>query len=171
MRAFLAVLILAVILGGEAAGAEPEPLKTPPPGRSVEFTLTDQHAKERSWKFPTAKASVLVVADQKGSEQIEPWVAPLYKRFETKIDIAGVAALPGIPSAFHGLFRREFRKRLMYPVLLDWKGDVSKKFGAKPAIANLYVISQDGKIVKEKTGAMTEKDLKEVIAALDQLLQ
>jgi hypothetical protein len=149
------------------ASAGPLLSDTVKPGFSAEFVLQDQHAADQKIQFPRAKISVLIVADQKGSEQIAPWVTPLYARYEKRIDIAGLASLPGIPSPFHGLFRREFRKKLAYPVLLDWTGEVSKTFNAKPNVANLFVIGKDGKILVNKTGAVAPAELKDVTDTID----
>lgn len=134
-----------------------------------QFTLTDQNARTHVVKYPRAKVSVLVVADQQGSTQIESWIAPIQARFGEQVEIAGIADLPGIPPMFHDLFRREFKKRVTYPVMLDWSGDVARSFGYNKKGAQLFVIGTDGRIALSKTGAATPQARAEIYRAIEQL--
>lgn len=120
-------------------------------------------------EYPRAKVSVFVVADQKGSAEIGSWIAPLYARYEDRIEISGIAALPGIPPMFQGLFRREFKKRLTYPVMLDWSGDVARSFGYQKERAQLFVIGKDGRVALTQSGAATERALADVVSEIDWL--
>jgi hypothetical protein len=135
----------------------------------IEFTLTDQDGNERVVDYPRDRVSIFVVADHKGSSEIAGWIAPLYARYETRIDIAGIAALPGIPPMFHGLFRREFKKRLSYPVMLDWNGEVARSFGYDKGRAQLFVIGKDGRIAFTQSGAASEQALARVYSEIDRL--
>ena len=142
---------------------------SPPRTAPVEFTLTDQDGQTRVVDYPHAKVTVFVVADQKGAAEIAGWIAPLYARYENRIEISGIAALPGIPPMFQGLFRREFKKRLTYPVMLDWSGDVARSFGYEKQRAELFVIGKDGRVALRQTGAANERALTEVFEAIDRL--
>ena len=133
----------------------------------IEFTLTDQDGRTRVVNYPRAKVSVFVVADQKGSAEIAGWIAPLYARYENRIEISGIAALPGIPPMFQGLFRREFKKRLTYPVMLDWSGEVARSFGYEKERAELFVIGKDGRVALHQTGAANPRALAEVFSEVD----
>ena len=135
----------------------------------VEFTLTDQDAQTRVVNYPRDKVTVFVVADQKGSSEIAGWISPLYARYENRIEISGIAALPGIPPMFHGLFRREFKKRLTYPVMLDWSGDVARQFGYEKTRAQLLVIGKDGRVALRQSGAANDRALADVYREIDRL--
>lgn len=137
----------------------------------IEFALSDQDGIKHVVDYPRDKVSVFVVADQKGSSQIAGWITPLYERYERQVEITGIAALPGIPPMFHGLFRREFKKRLEYPVMLDWNGDVARSFGYQKERAQLFVISRDGRVAFSQTGAATEQALSRVFSEIDRLRQ
>jgi predicted transcriptional regulator len=113
--------------------------------------------------------SVFVVADQKGSGEIAGWITPLAQRYQQRIDVAGIAALPGIPPMFQGLFRREFKKRLAFPVMLDWTGDVARSVGYESNRAQLLVVSRSGRIALTKSGPANEQALAEVIGEIDRL--
>ena len=142
---------------------------TSPRATPIEFTLSDQDGQARVIDYPRDKVSVFVVADQKGSSELTGWIAPLYQRYGDRIEISGLAALPGIPPMFHGLFRREFKKRLTYPVMLDWSGDVARRFGYEQGHAQLLVIGKDGRVALRQSGAASERALAEVFREIDRL--
>ena len=155
--------LLSLLIGTSALAATPQ--RTAP----IEFTLSDQDGRTRVIEYPRATVSVFVVADQKGSAEIAGWIAPIYARYGTRVEIAGIAALPGIPSLFHGLFRREFKKRLTYPVMLDWTGDVARSFGYEKDRAELFVIGKDGRVALRQSGAANDRALAEVFREIDRL--
>ena len=156
--AFVSLLLAAPALAASSQRAAP-----------IEFTLTDQDGATRVVDYPRGKVSVFVVADQKGASEIAGWIAPLYQRYEDRIEISGIAALPGIPPMFHGLFRREFKKRLTYPVMLDWSGDVARRFGYEKQRAQLLVIGKDGRVALRQSGAANDRALAEVFREIDRL--
>ena len=134
-----------------------------------EFTLTDQDGRERVVKYPQSKVSIFVVADHKGSSEIAGWITPLAQRYDRNIEVAGIAALPGIPPMFQGLFRREFKKRLAFPVMLDWTGEIARSVGYESDRAQLLVVSRSGRVALTKSGAANDKALAEVVSTIDRL--
>lgn len=135
-----------------------------------DFELSDQHARSRKYAFPKSKVTVITVADHKGSDQLAPWVARLYGRYQQRIDIDGIADVSMIPKPFHGLLRSEFRKRLTYSVMLDWSGDVVRQFGFRAGVANLYVIDRGGRISKRITGPVSDAAMAELSRAIDRAI-
>jgi len=135
----------------------------------VEFTLSDQNARVHVVRYPRGKVSFLVLSDRAGASQIEGWIAPVYARYDQRVEIAGIADLPNIPSMFHALFRREFKKRLTYPVMLDGSGDVAKAFGYQKGQAQVFVIGTSGEIALKQSGPAYAAGLADVYRAIDQL--
>jgi hypothetical protein len=84
------------------------------------FELTDQEANKRIYRFPKTKVTVMTVADQKGADQLAPWIQRVYDRFQNQIDIDGVADVSMIPKLFRPILREGFKKQLGYSVMLDW---------------------------------------------------
>jgi hypothetical protein len=154
----LIVIVMSIASAGDSAARQ-----------MPEFSLTDQDGRTRAVTYPHGKVSVFVVADQKGSADIAGWIAPLYQRYEQRIEVAGIAALPGIPPMFQGLFRREFKKRLTFSVMLDWTGDVARSIGYENNRAQLLVVGRSGRIALTKSGAANEQALAEVIGEIDRL--
>lgn len=134
------------------------------------FELSDQHEKPRVYRFPKSRVSVITVADHKGSDQLAPWIERLYARYEKRIDIDGIADVSMIPRAFHGVFRRAFKKQLTYTVMLDWGGRVVKQFGHTKGVANLYVVDRDGDVVKHLHGPVTDEAMRTLARVIDETL-
>jgi peroxiredoxin len=163
-RAGAAVLLVLSMLAAapraQAVGVE----------RAMDFELRDQFGKPLAYRFPKERVSVLVFGDRKGSEQVEGWVRPVYERYADRVDLHGVAVLTSVPSLFHGYARRQFRKQVKYPVLLDFKGDVSKGYGYEGDKANVFVIARDGTVAYRASGAATPDGLERLYAEVDRLL-
>ena len=141
-----------------------------PAGTLRDFELTDQNATARRYEFPKTKVTVMIVADHKGSAQLTPWIERLYRRYERRIDIDGIADVSMISKPFHSLFRAAFRKQLTYSVMLDWDGSVVKQFGYKRGVANIYVIDARGGIVKQVSGPVSDDALRAVTLEIDRAI-
>ncbi|MGB8166030.1 MAG: hypothetical protein WCF18_00960 [Chthoniobacteraceae bacterium] len=151
-----------VALGAAASAGPVEKLS--------DFELEDQNAVARTYQFPKPKITVMTIADHKGSNQLAPWIARIYERYEKRIDIDGVADVSMIPGPFHGIFREAFRKQLTYPVMLDWGGSVVKQFGHTKGVANIYVIDRQGFIVKHLAGPVGDEAARELFLTIDRVL-
>jgi hypothetical protein len=136
-----------------------------------DFDLTDQDAKPRSYRFPKARVTLMTVADHKGSDQLAPWIQRIYDRYETRIDIDGVADVSMIAKPFQGMFRAAFRQRLTRSVLLDWRGDVVKQFDYEKGVPNLYVIDRQGRIVARARGSVSDDALTALTREIDRALK
>lgn len=134
------------------------------------FELKDQYDKLEKFHFPNDKVTVLTFGDRKGAGQIESWVRPLWDRYQNRIDQKGIAVLSSVPSFARGVVRRIFRSNVKYPVLLDWKGDVSRAYRYQGGSANLYVIDKSGRIMLKLTGEADEQQLNRVFNEIDRLL-
>jgi hypothetical protein len=109
----------------------------------------------------------MTVADHKGSDQLGPWIQAIYDRYQTRIDIDGIADVSIIAKPFHNFFRSAFRKKLTRSVLLDWEGNVVKQFAYKKGIANLYVIGTDGRILCHLSGPVTPALQQQIFGEID----
>lgn len=156
-------LSLFLIAGGHASvGAES--------GRAMEFELQDQFGSRLAYRFPKDRVSVLTFGDRNGAAQIEGWVQPVHERYHDRVDLHGVAVLTSIPKLFHNYARGQFRKKMKYPVLLDFKGDVARGYGYEGDKANIFVIGRDGAVKLKLTGPATADGLNRVYAEVDRLL-
>lgn len=138
--------------------------------RAPEFTLLDQFGKSTTIKYPCAKVNVFILADREGSKQIEPWVRHLYGTFADQIEIRGIALLKGVPAALRSTVRYIFKKRVNYPVLMDWDGDVTNRFPFKPNCACVVVVNAAGEIVASEFGAISNDGIERIHTAMDNAL-
>lgn len=141
------------------------------PERLDSFELEDQHGSRRSFSFPRARVCVVMVADQKGSQQLEPWIKALLDRFGSEVDIEGIADLSSVPSALRGAVRREFRKQSERSVLLDWEGSVVRRFGYARHLANVYVLDRGGKVIGYASGVATPGAVRDAADKINHVLQ
>ncbi len=155
-------LVLFTLLGSSAAAMNKE--------RAAEFELEDQFGKRVAYRFPKEKPSILAFGDREGAQQIEGWIRPIYESFGARVDIHGIAVLREVPALFRGFARSQFRRRVKYPVLLDFQGDVTARYGYAPGKANIVIIDRDGKIVLKETGPATPEKLQRLRRALEDLL-
>ena len=136
----------------------------------TDFQLSDQESKPRTYRFPKAKVTVMTIANHKGSEQLAPWIQRIRDRYETRIDIDGVADVSSVPGILQSTVRDSFRKKLTYPVMLDWDGDVVKQFGYKKGVANIYLIDHAGRIVKQMNGPVSDAGAQELFREIDRVI-
>jgi hypothetical protein len=139
-------------------------------GRAAPFELQDQYGKQHYYFFPRPKVTLLLFSDREGSEQIENWVRPLYKRYQDTIDIQGVAVLKGVPTFAQGLIRILIRNRIRYPVMLDWSGDLARIYELQPGVVNLVVLSREGGVTFRVNGASNQESLLQCFSRIDRLL-
>ncbi len=134
------------------------------------FQLKDQHGVERRYEFPRTNVTLVVVADHKGSEQLESWIRPIFRRYGGRVAIEGIADVSNVPAGLRGMVQRAFVKKLDYSVMLDWRGDVARQFKPGRNVANVFVLSRHGNIALRTNGGADERKLHQVFGAVDALL-
>jgi hypothetical protein len=153
-----------------AGGLQAEELPSPATNAPASIELRDQYDAAQRLTFPATNVVVLTIADKKGSEQIDGWVAALRARYAGRMDLRGLADVGGVPGLLRGKVRKNFQEARSYPVMLDWSGNVCAQFGFQPGLANVLVIARDGHIHGRVAGAVRESALKELSAAIDAAL-
>lgn len=162
MKSLIAA-VLSIGLGAAAASAEPA-------AQLPDFELRDQYDAAREYTFPRSKVAVITVADHKGSDQLEPWIAPVHERYGTRIDIDGIADVSIIARPFHGIFRSAFKDRLTRSVMLDWEGEIVRQFDSRRSVANVYVIDRQGRVRARFWGPASPTRLRELFREIDRAL-
>ncbi len=158
-----ALLLLAAVCTAPGTPTNSEPALAP-------FELRDQYDIRHKISFPATNVMVMTVADKKGSEQIDGWIAPLKERYGARIAIEGIADMSKVPGLLRSMVREQFKKRRTHPVMLDWDGPVSRGFNCHKDEANVFVIDRDGRITGHFTGATNEVALRELFVDVDRVL-
>jgi hypothetical protein len=153
-----------------ARGLAGEGSSSVPTNAPARIALRDQFDAPLTLAFPTTNIIFLTIADKAGSEQIAGWVAPVKERFDTRVEICGIADVSAVPRLLRGLVRRKFQKAQSHPVMLDWTGDEVKAFGCVSDQVNVFVLDGQGRILKRATGPVNETTRREVLEVLDQAL-
>jgi len=162
-------LLFTILLLSFSPARAGEPLQ-PPARVPVLIELRDQYDAPQKLSFPTTNVVVLTIADRKGSEQIDDWIAALKTRYVGRIDIRGLADCGGAPALLRGRIRKKFRETRAHPVMMDWSGEVCARFGYKQNAANVLVIGRDGGVLARHSGAASPSAVADVCAALDKAL-
>lgn len=167
MRIAIALLTAALLAlhQSQAGEAARRPAKVP-----AHLELRDQFDTPQRFAFPMTNVLVLTIADNKGSEQIDGWVAALKIRYAGRIDLRGLADVGGVPAMLRGRVRRKFQETRKYPVMMDWSGTNCAAFGYEKGVAKILLLGRDGTICARFSGAATSAAVAEVGAALDKIL-
>lgn len=145
-------------------------LATAAQSRVENFGLKDQGDKYVEVNFPSDRPVVLIFGDRKGSKQIEGWSAPIFRKFDGKIYMFGIASLGGVPSYARGLVRRLIKRQTQFPVLLDWGGKVAANFGYEKDKALVVLIGKNGTVLMKETGAASDIELGKIFSEIEKLL-
>lgn len=131
-----------VVLAIAVAGAVP---KAGPP-RLESFELPDQFGKVHAFRFPRERPLLLVTGDRKGSEEIDPWIAPLKQRWSATADIHGIADVRSVPGFLEKRVTEAIRRSRPQPLMLDFDGKVTGRLPCESKAANIFVIGTDGRL-------------------------
>ncbi|MDF7824944.1 hypothetical protein P4B35_13050 [Pontiellaceae bacterium B12227] len=135
------------------------------------FELSDQYKKKLPQSFPKDKVSIFALADRKGSDQLENWITPFYKRYQARVDICGVANMKGLPKMMRPMLRSIFRKSIEYPVMMDWTGAVCESLTYQKGVADIFVVNRNGLVVHRINGEANEEKLQACYAVIDRLIE
>lgn len=138
--------------------------------RVANFGLKDQRDKYIEVNFPSDRPVVLIFGDRKGSSQTAAWSEPIYKKYDGKIYVFGIASLSGVPSYARPVVRRLIRSQTEYPVLLDWGGKVAGSLGYEKQNAMVVLVAKDGTLVSKRSGPATRSLLSALYGEIDKQL-
>lgn len=113
----------------------------------LDYTLEDQFGTTHTDEDCGDAVVVLLGGDRKGSTYIDQWGPSLHRALERQLDdktvcSVGFAHLKGAPFFVKKKIIASFPKDPEAWTLLDWKGQISKKWGAEKDSVNLYVFDR-----------------------------
>lgn len=167
MRVF--ALSLMVFLPGTGRGIAGEEPKSPSHA-PASIELRDQYDAPQRLTFPATNVVVLTIADKKGSEQIDGWVAALKAYYAGRIELRGLAEVGGVPGFLRGKVRKNFQETRPYPVMMDWSGTNCAAFNYQKNVANVLLIGRDGAILGRFTGPASKQTIAKLREVLDRAL-
>lgn len=142
MRVVLVLMVVSATTGLWAADDPPE----------LDYALDDQFGMTHADEDCGEAVVVLLGGDRKGSVYIDQWGSALRRAYsreleEGRVCSVGFAHLKGAPFFVKKKIVASFPKDPEAWIMLDWKGEISKNWGAEKDAANFYVFDRGGDLV------------------------
>ena len=160
-------LAAALFSANSARAGDVSPLAT---NTAACIELHDQYDSPQRLTFPATNITVLAIADRKGAQQVDGWIAALKPRYAGRINLRGIADLGGAPGFIQARIRKKFQETRQYPVMMDWSGEVCAQLSYKKDVANILLLSRDGSILARFSGRADGPQIAEACALLDKAL-
>lgn len=172
MKLLIATVVSMTLVGMLVAVAD-EKSETAPPkigDTAPDWTLQDAEEKEHNLKQLRGKVVFLIMGNRKIREEDDKWAEAFQKEYGENEQVVAyiIGDLRSVPGFIPKRFIRSQLKKNPPAVkfLLDWKGEVHKRYKTKKKKPTLYLISQEGTVVfhrKSDFKAETYAKLKETI--------
>jgi len=179
LRRFITLLSIILILIPSAAAKEKEELKIGDP--APEFILKDADDKEYSLKLliekdkELGKAVILMMGDRKVQKEANKWATELDKIYGKKKEVVllMIADLRGLPFfVTEGMVKwGTKREKLPVPIVLDWKGKISKMYYKQKGKVDIFVVDGEGKIAYHYVGSHSEEAIKKLTMKIQDMLK
>ena len=170
-------IVISIALFGAFAGFADDKTETEPPkvgDAAPNFTLQDAEKKEHSLKKRRGKVVFLIMGNRKIREEDDKWAETFQKDYQKQTALVAyiIADLRGLPRFVPKGLVREHLKKNPQPltVLLDWKGDVHKRYQTEKDKPAIYLISQEGTIVFHRRTVFKPEIYAELKKEVDKLL-
>jgi peroxiredoxin len=180
MKLLIAAVISITLFGTFVSSAD-EKTETEPPkvgDTAPDFVLQDVEEKEHNLKKLRGKVVFLVMGNRKIRKEDDKWAEAFQKDYRESSQVIAfiIADMRSVPGFIPKGFIRGQLKKNPPPVkfLLDWKGEVHKRYHTEKKKPTLYLISQDGTIVfyqkadfKPEVYAELKKEIEKLLATPD----
>ncbi|MYC78014.1 redoxin domain-containing protein [Candidatus Poribacteria bacterium] len=173
----LIVIATSVALFGMLAAFADETSETAPPkvgDTAPDWTLQDAEEKEYTLKKLRGKVVFLIMGNRKIREEDDKWAEAFQKAYGENEQVVAyiIGDLRSVPGFIPKRFIRSQLKKNPPPVgfLLDWKGDVHKRYQTEEKKPTLYLISQKGIITFHRKSDFEPEIHAELKKEIDRLL-
>lgn len=153
MKRFIAAVISIALFGTFASFAD-EKTETGPPkvgDKAPDFVLQDIEEKEHRLKKLQGKIVFLMMGNRKIRKESNKWAEAFQNDYRENAQVTPylIADMRSVPRFIPKSFIRGQLEKDPPPVklLLDWKGEVHKRYRTEEEKPTLYLISQEGTIV------------------------
>ena len=176
MKLFIAATVSIIFFGMLVAFAD-EQTETAPPkvgDTAPDWTLQDAEEKEHNLKKLRGKVVFLIMGNRKVRKEDDKWAEAFQKAYGENEQVVAyiIGDLRSVPGFIPKRFIRGQLKKNPPPVgfLLDWKGEVHKRYQTEKNKPTLYLISQNGTIVFHRKANFKPKIYAELKKEIDRLL-
>ena len=151
---FIRLTIIYVTIFGILVSVAGEQTQTGPPkvgDTAPDFVLQDVEEKEHSLKKLRGTVVFLIMGNRKIRKEDDKWAEAFQNDYRENAQVTAyiVADMRSVPGFIPKGFIRGQLKKNPPPVkfLLDWKGEVHKRYQTEKEKPTLYLVSQEGTIV------------------------
>lgn len=176
MKLFFATII-SITFFGMLIGFADETSETAPPkvgDTAPDWTLQDPEEKEHNLKKLRGKVIFLIMGNRKIRKEDDKWAEAFQKVYGENEQVVAyiIGDLRSVPGFIPKGFIRSQLKKNPPPVkfLLDWKGEVHKRYQTEKKKPTLYLISQKGTIMFHRKSDFKAETYAELKQAIDKLL-
>ena len=176
MKLFIAATVSIIFFGMLVAFAD-EQTETAPPkvgDTAPDWTLQDAEEKEHNLKKLRGKVVFLIMGNRKVRKEDDKWAEAFQKEYGENEQVVAyiIGDLRSVPGFIPKRFIRGQLKKNPPPVgfLLDWKGEVHKRYQTGEKKPTLYLISQNGTIVFHRKANFKPEIYAELKKEIDRLL-
>ncbi len=176
MKLFIASVISIIFFGVLVAFAN-EKSETAPPkvgDTAPDWTLQDAEEKEHRLKKLRGKVVFLIMGNRKIRKEDDKWAEAFQKEYGENEQVVAyiIGDLRSVPGFIpKGFIRGQLKKNPpAVKFLLDWKGEVHKRYRTEKKKPTLYLISQKGTIAFHRKANFDSETYAELKKEIDRLL-
>ncbi len=165
------LLILALL---PSAGAGQAKVGAPAP----DFVLKDQYDQE--FKLSQRRGTVLLIiyGDREGSSLIDNWARAVREKYtQERVKIVPIISFEGVvPWLLRGYAKGKFRGTTPQgqpksAKLLDWDGALTRQYGSREKLANVYLIDAQGVLQYAAAGKGLTQETEPLRQAIERVLK
>lgn len=151
-------IVAGLVLALVALGVGPRPSHASDCAvRLFDFEIQDQFEREHTQDELLGQVAVIVWSDRKAFDWSDGWDAMLREALQGQIEGGMVevrrwAHTKGAPFFVKGRIRRSFPEERSRWALLDWDGELRKRFDPPEDHVTVYVFDREGCLVAQETG-------------------
>ena len=170
--AIISIAFFAMLASFADEKTEPAPPKVG--DTAPDWTLQDPEEKEHNLKKLRGKVVFLIMGNRKIRKEDDKWAEAFQKEYRENKQVVAyiIADMQSVPGFIPKRFIRSQLKKNPPPVrfLLDWKGEVHKRYQTEKEKPTLYLISQEGTIVFHRKADFKQETYAELKKEIDKLL-
>lgn len=177
MKLFIAAVISMTLFGMLVAFANKKSDTAPPKvgDTAPDWTLQDAEEKEHSLKKLRGKVVFLIMGNRKIRKEDDKWAEAFQKTYGENEQVVAyiIGDLRSVPGFIpKGFIRNQLKKNPpAVKFLLDWKGEVHKRYQTEKNKPTLYLISQKGVITFHRKSDFEPEIHAELKKEIDRLLR
>ena len=175
MKLFIVAVISISLFGILVAFADEKSETAPKVGDTApDWTLQDAEEKEHSLKKLRGKVVFLIMGNRKIRKEDDKWAAAFQQAYGENEQVVAyiIGDLRSVPGFIpKGFIRSQLKKNPpAVKFLLDWKGEVHKRYQTEKKKPTLYLISQEGIIAFHRKANFEPEIHTELKKEIDKLL-